>query len=110
MQRLFKLRTPWLALILSVAAEIGFFIVAMIASRIGRPDEPVMFVRVWDLFHSLPEAGSNWCIYHIRWHSIQSVGVDILQTAVIFLLATLQWYLLFVVGLVLFRRPSKKSA
>ena len=109
MRRLSNLKTPLLALVFSVAAEIAVCILAFVAGRMGRPGEPVLFSRLWMLFHDLPDALSLWCIHQIRWGDAQSAGPEVARVIIFLLLAVLQWYFLFLVGISVYRRFSRKS-
>ncbi len=109
MRRLLKLKTPWLALVLSIGAEIAFCLVAFIAGRLGQPGEPVLFSRVWGGFHDPPELFSEWCIRQVRWHDITSAGPEITRSAIFLLSAVLQWYALLFLAIVVYRRFARKT-
>src|SRR2546421_11160391 len=99
MHRILKLNTPLLALVFSIPAEVAFCLVAFVAARIGRPDEPTLFSRCWGWFHDPADALSLQSLRFIRPQSIEPS-----RTIIFVLLALLQWYLILLIAIFLYRR------
>jgi hypothetical protein len=108
MQRLLRLKTPWLALVFSIAAEVAFCSLAFVAGRTGRTSEPVL-LRCWDLFHGPADAFSLWCIHQVRWHNILSAGPEIIRSIIFFLIVLAQWYIVFLIAISLYKNFSSKT-
>jgi hypothetical protein len=105
MRRIWKLNTPLLALVLTVPAEIAFCLVGFVAGRMGRPGEPTLFLRCWGLFHDPADRLSLECLRFIRPPSIEPT-----RSLIFIFLALLQWYLLLLLGISLYRRFSRRTA
>ena len=111
MQRLLKLRTSALAAVLSVAAEVIFFSLALIGKATPLPGERDVVIDAFMLFHLIPE----WLAFEFikRFKPFNDIqGLD----AVIFIwigeigLALLQWYLIFFIIISLVRRYNASKS
>ena len=111
MQRHIKLRTPLLAVVLSVLAEVLFFGVVFLASVTSPRDNPVLAWEFFGWFHSLPECLTMSFMAAFKpFQDIRSIQAQVTVTLMIVLIALLQWYVLFLVGISLFRRFGRKAA
>jgi hypothetical protein len=90
--------------------EVAFCLLALIAGRMGRPNEPVLFSRIWGYFHNPPDAISAWCMHLIMWQNIQSAGAEVTRSVIFLLLAVLQWYFVLLIGIGLYRHFSRTKA
>src|SRR6267142_6812848 len=111
MHRLLKLKTPVLALVVSVAVEILFFGVAFLASRISPPGQPVLAWQFFGWFHSLPEWLTMSFMQAFKpFHDIRSIQAQTTVALMILFFALLQWYVICLVSIGLFRRFYRKPA
>jgi hypothetical protein len=111
MRRLLQLRTPALALLFSVVAEALSFIVAVLARTANDPDHPVIATRFLDWFHSLP----FWLVESFfrtfkPFYDSESFQAQLTRLVLEVLFAVAQWFLIFLVGIGLFRRFYLKKA
>jgi hypothetical protein len=108
MSRILKLRTPLLALVFSIAAEVLFFGLALLASM-ASPHNPVLAWRLFVWFHAPPE----WLVLSFMqafkpFHDIQSMQAQITSTFMLLTVALLQWYVILLATISLFRRFSRR--
>jgi len=111
MRRLLKLKTPVLALVFSVVAEALSFIVAVLARTANDPDNPVIATRFLDWFHQLP----FWLVESFfetfkPFYDSESFPAQLTRLVLEILFSVAQWYLIFLVGIGLFRHLYRKRA
>ena len=110
-RRVLKLKTPLLALVCSIAAEVLLFGVALAARFASPPHSPVLASRFFGWFHWLPD----WLVWSSMgvfkpFHDIESFQAQLTCTLMFIFFALVQWYLVFLVGMGLFRRFYRKTA
>jgi hypothetical protein len=111
MRRLLKLKTPVLAIILGAIAEVLTVALGLLARRTSSPDSPALAWLFLGWFHSLPEALVLSFMRAFKpFHDIQSIQAQITVTLLIVLFALLQWYMIFLASIGLFRRFYRKTA
>jgi len=105
MQHLLKLKTAALAAVLSVAAELVFFSLALIGKATRLPGKRDVVIDAFLLFHLIPE----WLVFafirHFKpFNDIQGLDAVIFIWVGQIVLALLQWYLIFFIIISLVRR------
>jgi len=111
MRRVLKLKTPLLALVLSVAAEVLLILLALAARIASPPDRPVLASQFFGWFHWLPD----WLVWSSMrvfkpFHDIQSFQAQFTCTLMFIFFALTQWYLIFFVTIGLYRPFHSKTA
>jgi hypothetical protein len=106
MRHLLKLKTPLLALVLSIASELMLFLMAALASLANRSDDTILVDRFWRWFHQFP----IWLTeLMMRFRDVGSIPAEITLISLTALFAVVQWCLIFFVIINLFRRDYSKS-
>ena len=105
MKRLFKLKTPLLALVLCLPAEllfIGFGVLARWSSPSG--ENLNVGFRCFSWFHRPPLLVGDLLARFLPLPSHKTLGVEIVGMTVFSFFILLQWYLILLVSIGLFRR------
>ena len=111
MRRILNLKTPLLSLVLAVTAEVLLFVAALLAGRTNSPDQPVLAAQFFGWFHRLPDwLTMSFMAAFKPFHDIRSVQAQITVTLMIVFFALLEWYIVFLIGIGLFRKFYHRPA
>ena len=111
MHRLLTLKTPVLALILAVVAEVMLFLAALFLRPRSPYDQITPVGKLFAWIHALPEwLTMSFMASFKPFQDITSSPAQVTVTLMILGLALVQWYVVLLLGIGCYRRFCLKSA